>query len=208
MEIGLLVLRLAVGLTLAAHGAQKLFGWFNGFGLAGTGGYLESIGFRPGKVHAVLAGLGEALGGLLLALGLLTPFGAALVVAVMLVAGTSVHGGSFFAHRNGFEYTFILAAVALALAFAGPGPISLDAALGLRLAGDVWGAAALGGGIAAGLGALATRRLTAPQPQPTVRCWWSTRAAPRSRRPCASSRDPGTRRSSRSCSGVRSASAS
>src|SRR5678815_1050474 len=86
MDIGLLVLRLAVGLTMAAHGGQKLFGWFGGYGIAGTGGFLESLGFRPGKVHAGLAGTAELLGGLLIALGLLTPVGAALVIAVMVVA--------------------------------------------------------------------------------------------------------------------------
>src|SRR5215468_674552 len=81
MDIGLLVLRLAVGLTMAAHGGQKLFGWFGGYGIAGTGGWLESIGFRPGKVQAVVAGTFEFAGGLLIALGLLTPLGTALVIA-------------------------------------------------------------------------------------------------------------------------------
>src|SRR5205809_541819 len=77
MSIGILILRLMAGLTLAAHGAQKLFGWFGGYGLAGTGGFLEQLGFVPGKRNALFAGLAEAIGGLLLALGLATPLAAA-----------------------------------------------------------------------------------------------------------------------------------
>ena len=73
MSIGILILRLVVGLTLAAHGTQKLFGWFGGYGLAGTGGFLEQLGFVPGRRHALFAGLAETGAGLLLALGLLTP---------------------------------------------------------------------------------------------------------------------------------------
>ncbi|HVJ27733.1 MAG TPA: DoxX family protein, partial [Vicinamibacterales bacterium] len=91
MEIGLLLIRAVVGLTMAAHGAQKLFGWFGGYGLEGTGGFLEQLGFRPGRRHAFMAGLVETGGGLFLALGLLTPFAAAAIVAVMLVAAVTVH---------------------------------------------------------------------------------------------------------------------
>ena len=105
MDIGLLVLRLAVGLTMAAHGGQKLFGWFGGYGLAGTGGFMESLGFRPGRIHAALAGSAELVGGLLIALGLLTPVGSALVLAVMVVAIGSVHlPKGFFVSDGGAEY--------------------------------------------------------------------------------------------------------
>ena len=169
MEIGLLILRLVVGLTVAAHGVQKLFGWFGGYSLAGTGGFFEKLGFRPGKVHAFLAGAGEAGGGLLLALGLLTPLGATAVIVVMLVASVSVHSKAFFASNGGFEYTLALAAAALALAFTGPGNLSLDAALGLQLAGGGWGAGALVVGIAGGLAALASRRPVPQQTQPAAR---------------------------------------
>ncbi len=82
MDLGLLILRFVVGLTLAAHGAQKLFGWFGGYGLDGTGQFMETLGFHPGRRHAALAGLTEAGGGVLLALGLLTPLGAALVASL------------------------------------------------------------------------------------------------------------------------------
>src|SRR3989442_7023262 len=91
MDIGLLLLRLTLGLTLAAHGTQKLFGWFGGPGLDATGQFFEMIGFIPGRRHAVRAGLAETGGGLLLALGLLTPVGAALPFSVMLVAAVTVH---------------------------------------------------------------------------------------------------------------------
>src|SRR5689334_5538801 len=91
MELGLLVLRVVVGLLFFGHGAQKLFGWFGGHGLAGTGGFFEQIGFPHGKRQAALAGLAEAGGGLLLALGLLTPLAAALIISVMVVAVSKVH---------------------------------------------------------------------------------------------------------------------
>src|SRR5262245_34554729 len=98
MDLGLFVLRVTVGLTLVAHGAQK-FGWLGGYGLDATGAALEQLGFRPGRRHAIVAGLVEAGGGLLLALGLLTPVGAALVASIMIVAARSVHV------KNGFFAT-------------------------------------------------------------------------------------------------------
>jgi len=148
MEFGLLVIRVALGLTLAAHGAQKLFGWFGGGGLAGTGGFFEQMGFRPGRVMALMAGLGEALGGLGIALGLLTPFAAALVITVMTVAIVSVHlEKGFFSSNGGYEFPLLNAAVAFGLVFIGPGPLSFDAVLGLPLAGPEWAGAALGLGL-------------------------------------------------------------
>ena len=158
MEVGLLVLRLVVGLILAAHGAQKLFGWFGGYGLAGTGGWLESIGFRPGKLQAAMAGGGELVGGLLLALGLATPLAAAMIIGVMLVAAVSVHlQNGFWITAAGYEYNVVLAGAAFALALTGPGALSLDAALGLGLTGWQWGVGALVAGLVGGAGALATR---------------------------------------------------
>ena len=91
MELGLLVIRVVVGLLFVGHGTQKLFGWFGGHGLAGTGGFFDSLGMRPGKQHAFLAGFAEAGGGLLLALGLLTPLASAALIAVMVVAILTVH---------------------------------------------------------------------------------------------------------------------
>jgi len=163
MDIGLLILRLAVGLALAAHGSQKLFGWFGGYGIGGTGGFLESIGFRPGKVMAVISGLGETAGGLGLALGVLTPLSAALVVATMLVAIYSVHiRNGFFINKQGYEYNLVLIASSLALAFAGPGRLSFDAVVGLPLAGDAWGAIAIALSILGALPPLISRSVPAP----------------------------------------------
>src|ERR1700722_9177391 len=90
ISLGLLLIRL-IGLGFATHGAQKLFGWFGGYGLAGTGGVFESIGVRPGRFFAAAAGVGELAGGLLIALGLGGPIGPMLVIAVMVVAALAVH---------------------------------------------------------------------------------------------------------------------
>lgn len=159
MDIGLLVLRMVLGLTLAAHGAQKLFGWFGGPGLEGLAGWLGSIGFRAPRFNAALAALSETGGGLLLALGLLTPVAAAAYFAVMAVAGISVHRkAGFFAQQGGYEYTLVLGLAALSLAFTGPGALSLDALLGLTFSGARWGLAALAAGTVGFLLPLSTRR--------------------------------------------------
>ncbi len=159
MDIGLLVLRLVVGRTMAAHGGQKLFGWFGGYGLTGTGGFMESLGFRPGKVQAALAGIGEFGGGLLLALGLLTPVAAAVVLAVMVVATVSVHlAKGFFMSGGGVEYNLLIMAAVAALAFTGPGAYSLDAVEGLGASGVLPGVVAVLAGLVLGAGALAARR--------------------------------------------------
>ncbi len=144
MNLGLLVLRLVVGLTLAAHGTQKLFGWFGGHGLAGTGGFLAQPGFRPGKLAAFMAGFSETAGGLLLALGAATPLAAALIVGVMLVAIVSVHlPKGFFSHNGGYELPLLLAVAALSVVLAGPGRFSVDALIGREYAGVTWALASL-----------------------------------------------------------------
>jgi len=164
MAIGLLILRLVVGLTLAAHGAQKLFGWFGGYGLTGTGGFLEQLGFFPGRRHALFAGLAELSGGVLLALGLATPLAATLIISVMFVAIATVHlKHGFFNHNQGYEYNLTLAVVALSVAIIGAGPVSVDAALRLQDTGPVWGLAALLAGIIGGAVQLAGRRVPAAQ---------------------------------------------
>src|SRR2546426_10547130 len=101
MPIGLLLIRLVFGVLMAAHGSQKLFGWFAGYGLTGTGMFFEQLGFRPGRLFAAAAGLTEVLGGALVAVGFLGPIGPALIVSVMLVAVVSVHwGDGLFAATN------------------------------------------------------------------------------------------------------------
>jgi putative oxidoreductase len=144
MDIGLLVLRAVVGLLLAGHGAQKLFGWFGGHGLRGTTGFLESLGWRPGRTFALLLGAGELAGGLALALGFVTPLAAAALMAVLANAALVVHGrNGLWNTEGGFEYPLVLACVALALAFTGPGRFSLDQLIGWHTGGVVWGFAAV-----------------------------------------------------------------
>jgi putative oxidoreductase len=160
LSLGLLAVRLVFGLVMAAHGAQKLFGWFGGYGLAGTGGFMESLGFRPGRFFAASAGFTEFAGGLLLALGLLGPVGPALMVSVMLVAIGSVHWAhGLWAAANGIEMPLLYAIGGVALALTGPGQYSLDAVLGQ---GALWtpvlSAGVLSAGILGGVGNLALRR--------------------------------------------------
>ncbi|MFD8222387.1 DoxX family membrane protein [Streptomyces sp. NPDC059697] len=124
-DTGLLLLRMVLGLTMAAHGAQKLFGWFSGPGLDGTGKFFTSLGYPSGKTMAVVDGLSELLGGLGLALGLLTPLAGAAVVGVMVNAVAVKWGGGFFV-PTGVEYELTLAAGGAALALTGPGRLAVD----------------------------------------------------------------------------------
>lgn len=122
-----LVLRVPVGLTLAAHGAQKLFGWFGGYGLEGTGKWMASIGLEPGVLMAALSGSAEFFGGLLLVLGLLTRPAALVTAFTMLVAIFSVHiHNGLFMSNNGYEYALALFAVAVSLLVSGGGRASVD----------------------------------------------------------------------------------
>ncbi|HBY94612.1 MAG: DoxX family protein [Ardenticatenaceae bacterium] len=133
-DLGLLLLRLTVGLLIAGHGAQKLFGWFGGHGLAGTAGWLGSMGLRPAALWAFMAAISEFGGGVLLALGLLNPLGSLGVMAAMLMAISMVHWrNGVWAAQAGIEFPLTNAVVALTLALAGPGAYSLDAALNLAL---------------------------------------------------------------------------
>ncbi|MFI6585413.1 DoxX family protein [Embleya sp. NPDC050493] len=125
-DVGLLALRIGTGGVLFAHGAQKLFGWFGGHGVAGTGSAMEHMGFRPGRQSAIAAGLGEAGGGVLLALGLATPAAGAAAAGAMAGA-VAVHApAGFFAQSGGFEYPAFLGFVAAGLGLAGPGRFSVD----------------------------------------------------------------------------------
>ena len=166
MDVGLALARLVLGLLMAAHGSQKLFGWFGGHGLAAVSGVFDALGFRPGLVFAAAAALTEVVSGLLVALGLLGPIGPALMLAVMIVAAVSVHWqNGLFAMSNGIELPLLYATGATALALTGPGRYSLDALFGLTpvwTPSVVWSALALG--IIGGLGNLALRR-----PAPTTR---------------------------------------
>jgi len=159
LALGLLLVRL-VGFGLAAHGAQKVFGWFGGYGLAGTGGFMESLGFKPGRLFAAAAGISEFAGGLLIAFGLGGPIGPMLIIATMIVAIVTVHlSKGFFSHDGGYELALVYALIAVALALIGNGRYSLDAAFGLSALytpAANWVAIALG--IAGGFGNLILRR--------------------------------------------------
>ena len=159
MSIGLLLLRMVVGLTLAAHGSQKLFGWFGGGGIDGTARAMEHLRFVPGRRSAIMAGLTEAGGGVLLALGAATPLAAAILLGVMVVAIVSVHlKQGFFTAQGGYELPLVLGLSALSVAFTGPGHLSVDGLIGLNLAGTGWGSAALLVGLAGAGLQLASRR--------------------------------------------------
>ena len=160
MDIGIVLLRLTVGLVLAAHGSQKVFGWFGGYGPDGTGVFMEAMGFRPGRRHALAAGLAETGGGVLLAIGFLTPLAAALVASVMLVAAVLVHWkNGFFITSGGYEYNLVIGVAALSVAFTGPGALSIDALLGHAPSGLGWGAVAAAVAVLGAVGQLAQRRL-------------------------------------------------
>ncbi|MEO2075991.1 MAG: DoxX family protein [Bacillus sp. (in: firmicutes)] len=130
INIGLLLIRLVIGVLFIGHGAQKLFGWFGGYGLKGTGGWFESIGMKPGVTMALFAGLAELVGGLLFALGLLTPLAGIMIAATMLMAIVKVHApNGLWSTANGYEYNLTLIAVAIGVALIGPGTYALDAFL-------------------------------------------------------------------------------
>jgi putative oxidoreductase len=163
MELGLLLIRVVVGGLLAGHGVQKLFGRLGGLGLDGTGGYLATHGFLPGRPFAALAGLAELIGGLFvlaglaalaglaeligglfLLAGLATPLAAALVVATMIVAARTDHvGKGLWIFNGGAEYALTMASIGLGLAIVGPGSLSIDNLVGIEAGGPAAGLLAL-----------------------------------------------------------------
>jgi putative oxidoreductase len=159
-SIGLLVARIVIGLLMAAHGAQKIFGWFGGYGLNATGQFFEQIGFHPGTAFAGAAAISEILSGLLVALGFLGPAGPALMISVMIVAAVTVHWEhGIFASKNGIELPLLYGTAALGLAVTGFGQYSLDAWLGIAghlPAVDTWVALAIG--VVGGFANVALRR--------------------------------------------------
>ena len=149
------IFRVAVGITFAAHGWAKMF---RGGKIAGTAGWFDSIGMRPGRMHAFMASITEMASGALLALGLLTPFAAAAIVGVMVVAGWTVHAkNGFFIVSEGWEYTFIVALMAFVIAGFGPGAWSIDQAIGIAEDLNGYTGLAIAGvlGVAAGVAQVA-----------------------------------------------------
>ncbi|MFJ9818449.1 DoxX family protein [Streptomyces sp. NPDC101151] len=150
---GLLLIRLTFGLLMAAHGAQKVFGIFGGDGLTATGQAFAGLGYRPGKLFAVIGGLSELLGGLGLAVGLFTPLAAAALIGVMINAMATVSGAhGLWDTDGGVEYSVCIAVVALSIAAIGPGRLALDRLFPWGTGG--WGEAAFAlglGGVAAAI---------------------------------------------------------
>jgi putative oxidoreductase len=165
MAYGLLFLRVILGATMFSHGAQKLFGWFGGHGPRGTAGFFGSLGFRYPLPTAVLAGVSEAAGALLV-LGFLTPLAAVALASVMVVAVATIHWkNGFFVTGGGFEYNLLIWAAAVALAATGPGRFSIDAAIGWadNISGVWWGVGVL---VVSVLGGLSVLTLREAQPEP------------------------------------------
>ena len=168
IDFGLLLIRLTVGGLLAGHGAQKLYGWFEGYGLEGTAGFMESLGFRLGKEWAFLAGLSEFGGGVLTSLGLGHPVGPLMTLGSMGMAQLSVHAGKpIWVTSGGGELVVTNMAAAVGVALAGPGKFSLDRVFGFRVPGwiSVLTLLATLGGIFVGLG---SRQQATPQAQPAA----------------------------------------
>jgi putative oxidoreductase len=141
LSIGLLLVRIVIGLIMAAHGAQKLLGWWGGYGLRGTGQFFEQMGFQPGPAFAAAASLSEIISGLLVAVGFLGPIGPALMVSVMIVAALTVHLGQGLFAPKGIELPLLYGIAAFGLALTGFGEYSVDNLLGVAgrwSAGFTW----------------------------------------------------------------------
>jgi putative oxidoreductase len=160
VAIAFLIVRLLVGLGILAHGSQKLFGSFGGPGLKGMGDGMTAMGYRPGVLFALLAGLGEFVAGLLIVFGFLGPIGPALLILVMVTAIGTVHvKNGYWVANNGYEFNTIYIAAALLLAFVGFGDWSLDHAWGTAVfsaPGQTW--IVVGIGVVLALLSLASRR--------------------------------------------------
>jgi putative oxidoreductase len=127
VDEALLIIRVWLGVTFVLHGSQKLFGWFGGGGIPGTARFFEDLGIRPGRFWAVLAGLGEFGGGILIGLGYLTQLAALAIIITMIVAIAAVAGRrGFWSDKGGYEYNLLIIAVSFALMLSGPGAYALD----------------------------------------------------------------------------------
>jgi putative oxidoreductase len=163
MDIGTVALRGVVGPLFVGHGTQKLFGWFGGHGIEGTGGFFENLGLRPGKRNAIAAGAAEAVGGALLTLGAFTPLAATMVAGTMITAIRTVHlKNGPWVTDNGYEYNAVLLASMATLVEHGPGSPSVDAKLFPNWKGRGWAVASLGAAVAS---SYLVTKLAEPAPQ-------------------------------------------
>jgi putative oxidoreductase len=171
MKLGAPVMRALIGGLFVGHGTQKLFGWFGGPGLQGTTGMMEKLEMRPPRRHAVLVGAAEAGGGLLLALGALTPLATMMLTGSMTTAIRKVHGANGpWVTKSGWEYNAVLIAALTALADHGPGAASVDAARFPRAHGPAWAIASLAGGVAGSFAAgMPPFNQAAPEPDDIAR---------------------------------------
>jgi putative oxidoreductase len=164
MSVGMLLLRIVVGLLFIGHGTQKLFGWFGGHGREGTAKFFGSLGYRPPETMALVGGAVETAGGTLLLLGFLTPLGTALIVGMMVSAILAVHiSNGIWNENGGIELPLVYIFAATAIAFA-PGRYSLDRVIGLSWTGRIAAVAALGVGIIVAVGLAITREFEEPEP--------------------------------------------
>ena len=162
LSVGLLLARLVIGPLMAAHGAQKLLGWFGGPGLSGAGQFMTQLGFRPGRAFAAIASLTEVVSGLLVTFGFLGPIGPALMLSVMITAAVTVHlKNGVFAMQNGIEVPLLYGAVAVGLALTGFGEYSVDALLGITVGLPLIGVVLAIGAVGA-IGNLTMRRPLSP----------------------------------------------
>ena len=161
MDIGLLILRLYLGVNFLAYGAQKVFGMFDGPGIAGYSQWLGSLGFRPKRAMGWTGALTEFFAGVLMLVGFVTPLASAMIVGQMIVAAVAVHlENGYFNSDGGITYHLSLISASAALAFTGPGAYSVDALLDWSLAGPTWGVAAIGVGALTALAVLGSRERT------------------------------------------------
>jgi putative oxidoreductase len=164
VSVGILLLRIVVGLLFIGHGTQKLFGWFGGHGREGTARFFGSLGYRPPHVMALVGGLVETVGGTLLLLGLVTPVGAALIIGMMVSAILAVHiSNGIWNENGGIELPLVYIFAGLAMAFS-PGRYSLDRLIGIELNGRVAAVAALGVGIIVAVGLAVAREFDRREP--------------------------------------------
>jgi putative oxidoreductase len=167
MDLGLLIIRVVFGLLMIGHGTQKLFGWFGGYGLTGSSGFVASRGFAPAKFWTATGSLSESVGGLLFLLGFLSPLGSIAIAAAMLTAIVGFHWPKFWASEGGIEHALVMLTAAVAVGITGPGVYALDAVLGTALpptAAGIIAALAAIGFLVSVVGAAGRRRAAAPAP--------------------------------------------